>query len=508
MPQTATGQASRLESILESAADAIITIDEAGIVETANPAAARLFGYDRSEFAGRNVRFLMPEPYSSEHDGYIRNYRATGHKKIIGIGRRVVGRRSDGSTFPMHLSVSEFHIGERVFFTGIIHDLTEQADAERAVVHAQKMEAIGQLTGGIAHDFNNLLTAIVGNLEILDTRLADESQRVFVREALDAAEVASRLTSRLLTFARRAPLEPRVVNLSDLVAGLQDMLRRTVGEMIVVATSSAEGLWVTRVDPSQVESAVVNLVVNARDAMPNGGQLVIETSNVTIDADATTPDIGPPPGDYVQLAVSDNGSGMPASVRERAFEPFFTTKEQGKGTGLGLAMIYGFAKQSGGQATIYSEEGVGTTVRIYLPRHHPQAAVEAGAAPEAGPARGRGELVLVVEDDPRVRRLTVARLNELGYRVVEAANGGEAMTVLESMPEIALVFSDLIMPDMSGRDLAAHVRQSYPEICLLLTSGYSEDFANSSMPGERLPLLRKPYRLVELAEAVRSALGD
>jgi PAS domain S-box-containing protein len=507
MPQTTIGQASRLESILESAVDAIVTIDADGLIETVNPAAEKLFGYDRAEFVGRNVRFLMPEPYQSEHDSYIRNYRATGRRKIIGIGRRVVGRRSDGTTFPMHLSVSEFHVADKVYFTGIIHDLTEQADAERALLQAQKMEAIGQLTGGIAHDFNNLLTAIVGNLEMLDAKLTDSGQRALLTEALEAAEVGSRLTGRLLTFARRAALEPKIVDLNELVGGLRDMLRRTLGETVRLETRLGDGLWSTRVDPSQVESAIVNLVVNSRDAMPGGGLVLVETDNATIDVDGAE-EAGLRPGDYVQLSVTDNGSGMPVFVRERAFEPFFTTKEQGKGTGLGLAMIYGFAKQSGGQATIYSEEGVGTTVKLYLPRHHVDAAAAAAGTPGTGPVRGDGELILVVEDDARVRRLTVARLTDLGYAVVEAANGREAVERLATVDGIRLMFSDLVMPDTSGRDLAEQVRATYPGIRILLTSGYSEEFATSStFGGARWPLLRKPYRLAELAEAIQAALG-
>jgi PAS domain S-box-containing protein len=502
------GQASRLEAILESAVDAIITIDGAGMIETVNPAAERLFGYDRAEFIGRNVNFLMPEPYHSEHDGYLRNYLTTGRKKIIGSGRKVIGRRGDGTNFPMHLSVSEFYIGDAPHFTGIIRDLTDQANTEQALLQAQKMEVLGQLTGGIAHDFNNLLTVVVGNLEMLAARLDDASQLSLATEALDAAQVGARLTNRLLTFARRTVLEPKPVDLNEFVIALSDMLRRTLGETISLSTALGDNLWSTRVDPSQVESTIVNLAVNARDAMPDGGRLLVETANIVIGPDMAAAEVGLAVGDYVQLAVSDTGTGMSPAVLERAFEPFFTTKEKGQGTGLGLAMIYGFAKQSGGHATIYSEPGVGTTVRIYLPRHHLGATADR-PVDRGGSSPGGGERILVVEDDARVRRLTVARLRELGYQIIEASGGREALQHLASSGDVRLVFTDLVMPDMSGYDLAKQVQEAFPGVKLLLTSGYSEGFAASGLiAGEKSRLLQKPYRLADLAEAVRAALDE
>ncbi|MDR3472078.1 MAG: PAS domain S-box protein [Devosia sp.] len=508
MPQSAERQASHLESILDSAVDAIIAINAQGIIETVNPATERLFGYSRDEFIGRNVHFLMPEPYHSEHDSYIGNYLSSGRRKIIGIGRQVIGRRRDGTTFPMHLSVSEFSVGGQRHFTGIIHDMTEQTNAEQALRQSQKMEALGQLTGGIAHDFNNLLTVIVGNLEMLEAKLSDSAQLSLVNEALEAADLGARLTGRLLTFARRSMLEPKLVDLNTFVSGLTDMLQRTLGETVALTTSLSPELWVTRVDPSQVESAIINLAVNSRDAMPNGGRLLIETSNTHIDEAYAAAEPGLSPGDYIRLSVSDDGVGMPAAIRERAFEPFFTTKEQGKGTGLGLSMIYGFARQSGGHATIYSEQGMGTTVRIYLPRHYLPAASDVLGAVADRMTLGVGQTVLVVEDDPRVRRLTVTRLGELGYQVVEATNGAEALAVLSNSTGVELVFTDLVMPDMSGYELAARVRELYPQIRLLLTSGYAEEFANSDrLFSEQLRLLRKPYRLADLAAAVHRAIA-
>lgn len=501
------GQARKLQAILESAVDAIITIDDAGLITTVNPAAARLFGYELDEFVGRNVGFLMPEPYHSEHDGYIHNYRTTGHRKIIGIGREVKGRRRDGSLFPMHLAVSEFEMDGRFFFTGIIHDLSAHQATEMALRQAQKMEALGQLTGGIAHDFNNLLTVILGNLEMLEGQLTTPLQRELASEALEAADLGARLTARLLAFSRRSLLEPEIVNLNSFVLGLTEMLHRTLGATIYLSNTLAPQLWSTRVDPSQVESAIVNLAVNARDAMPEGGRLIIETANARVEPGQSEELDGLAPGDYVRLSVSDTGAGMPERVRERAFEPFFTTKPQGRGTGLGLSMIYGFAKQSGGHSAIYSEAGRGTTVSIYLPRH--QAKLENAARVEdIGLPTGTGETVLAVEDDDRLRKLTVSRLSQLGYDVLPAASGHEALAILSSGAKVDLLFTDIVMPGgLSGYELSARVRKLYPDVAILLTSGFAEELAREQASAdEHLKILRKPYRQAELASAVSDTL--
>ncbi|WP_137152717.1 PAS domain S-box protein [Devosia sp. FKR38] len=500
------GQARKLQAILESAVDAIITIDGVGIITTVNPAAARLFGYAPAEFIGRNVHFLMPEPYHSAHDGYIANYRRSGTPKIIGIGREVTGRRRDGSTFPMHLAVSEFEMDGRIFFTGIIHDLSGQKQTEQALRQAQKMEAMGQLTGGIAHDFNNLLTVIIGNLEMLEARLTTTAQRELTTEALEAADLGARLTARLLAFARRSHLEPEVVNLNDFVLGLTDLLHRTLGATIALSNSLTPRLWPTRIDPSQVESAIVNLAVNARDAMPNGGRLIVETANVSVDTAMSEHLDGLQTGDYVRLSVADTGQGMSADVRERAFEPFFTTKEKGRGTGLGLSMIYGFAKQSGGHASIYSEPGRGTTVNIYLPRHGEVAST--AEEPESHEPISTGKTVLVVEDDPRVRKLTVSRLEALGYATLVAADAHEALHILAREIGIDLVFTDLVMPGgMSGYELAHRIAVDYPGLQVLLTSGYADELVRRDADAiAHLKVLGKPYRQADLARAIAEAI--
>lgn len=512
----AEAQAAKLLAILESAVTAIITIDADGIVESINPATERLFGYAASELVGQNVKMMMPEPYRAEHDGYISSYLQTGARKIIGIGREVIGRRKDGTEFPIHLSVSEFRAAGRRFFTGMIHDISDRKhveealrESERRFAQAQKMEAVGQLTGGIAHDFNNLLLVISGNLELLEPHLTRDDSRELLKEARDATALGSKLTDQLLTFARRRHMDVQVVELNELVVNIADMLRRTLGQHITLSTSLAPDAWPTRADPGQFQSAIVNMAVNARDAMPQGGKLVIETRNILIDGDLATLHRELQPGQYVQLSISDTGTGMPPELCDRVFEPFFTTKEKGRGTGLGLAMVYGFVKQCGGHVTIYSEVGLGTTINLYLPRADAAVAPSSPGSGGREPLAGVRETILVVEDDERVRRLTVRRLEGIGYRVLQAGDGPAALDTLNRGEEIDLVFTDLMMPGgLSGREVAARARVLRPGIKVLLTSGYAEELMHGEdLRREQLKLLRKPYQQVDLIAALRELLG-
>lgn len=401
--------------------------------------------------------------------------------------------------------------GEVEFVIGTGADISEQRALQEQLLQAQKMEAIGQLTGGIAHDFNNLLTVTVGNLELLDMRVEDEDQRELLTEALEAAELGARLTDRLLAFARRSPLRPEIVDLNTLVIGLTDLLHRTLGEPVDLSTVLSTDLWATRTDATQIETAIVNLAVNARDAMPNGGKLIVETSNALIDEKNVAVDSGLEPGDYVQLSVSDTGTGMAPEIRDRVFEPFFTTKESGRGTGLGLSMVYGFAKQSNGHVTIHSAPGTGTTVNLYLPRNDAATKIAEPVPAKAFDKTLKGELILVVEDDDRVRQLTLTRLKELGYEVLEAANGPEALTILEGARSVDLVFTDLVMPGgMSGYDLCEQIRKRDYNVKLLLTSGYAEESTRpDKLKWEHLSILSKPYRQADLARRIKQALaGD
>jgi PAS domain S-box-containing protein len=508
-------QAAKLRGILESAVTAILTIDERGLIESINPATERLFGYSAAELLGQNVKTLMPEPYQDEHDGYIANYAGTGVKKIIGIGREVRGRRKDGTTFPLHLSVSEFSADRRRYFTGMIHDLSDRKhveealrESERRLAQAQKMEAVGQLTGGIAHDFNNLLLVMAGNLELLEMKLDRDDQKTLLKEAQDAAMLGSKLTDQLLTFARRRHVDAQVIHLNDQVVGIADMLRRALGEHVMLSTSLARNVWPISADPGQLQSAIVNMAVNARDAMPQGGKLVIETRNIVLDADHGDFHAELTPGEFVQLSISDTGTGMPPDVRDRVFEPFFTTKEKGRGTGLGLAMVYGFVRQCGGHVTIYSEMRHGTTFNLYFPRADGTAGdvpanVKGTTDPEAR------ETILVVEDDERVRRLTITRLKMIGYQVLEASDGSKALDILQQHHVVDLVFTDLVMPGgISGREVAARARQLKPGIRVLLTSGYAEELVHGEdLEREQLKVLRKPYHQAELVAVLREVLG-
>jgi signal transduction histidine kinase/CheY-like chemotaxis protein len=376
------------------------------------------------------------------------------------------------------------------------------------LIQAQRMEAYGQLTGGVAHDFNNLLTIVTGNLELLASEVKDKKAQMLLRRATDAAEMGARLTSRLLTFARRRQLEPVVLNLNKQVVGMTELLHRTLGETTALTTNLDAGLWATRADPSEIENAVLNLAINARDAMPNGGRLIIGTSNVTFDGAGAPGDDSPGPGAYVRLSVTDTGMGMPPDVLKRAFEPFFTTKEIGRGTGLGLSTIYGFAHQSGGHASIYSEMGQGTTVNIYLPRAEGDAKDLFAGQSEAVPLSENDEVIMVVEDNPEVREVTLQRVEGLGYVVEEADSAPSAIQCLQCGNKVDLVFSDIVMAGgQSGYDLGRWIRANRPEIKVLLTSGFAAEMAAGGREGtDEFKVLRKPYDRGELARALKEAL--
>jgi PAS domain S-box-containing protein len=496
----------RLRSVLETAPDAIITIDAHGIIQSFSAAGERLFGYSAGEVIGRNVKILMPSPHYEKHDDYIARYLSTGEKRIIGIGRQVEARRKDGTVFPIQLAVGEAKLGDVHIFSGFISDMTARVKMEQDLRQAQKMEAIGQLTGGLAHDFNNLLTVISGNLEMLERRVGDGEAREILKEAQEAAQLGADLAKRLLAFGRRQPLHARPTDLNTLVGGLHDLLRRSLGEAIEIETRLAPGLPMIMVDPGQVENALLNLAVNARDAMPKGGRLIIETARARIEKDYAAALENVSPGDYVTLAVTDTGTGMTPEVRQRAFEPFYSTKGPGAGSGLGLSMVYGFVKQSGGHVQLYSEVGHGTTVRIYLPAQ--ESAAAAATAPQAAAPRARAnEIVLVVEDDPRVRRVSIRRLKELGYTVLEADSGPAALKIIDEERPIDLLFSDIVMAGgMTGTELAQEARRRRPDIKVLFTSGYAEPAVIKGGQTPNSAWLGKPYSMAELDAKLRELL--
>ena len=505
-----TKDESRLRALVNTAVDGVILIDALGNILMFNPACERLFGYEAHETVGRNVKMLMPSSFREEHDGYLHNYRTSGVRKIIGIGREVIGQRKDGTTFPMDLSVGESREGDDVFFVGIIHDLTQRKRTEEQLAQAQKMETVGQLSGGIAHDFNNLLTVILGNTEALSERLrARPDLKALCDGVFAAGQRGAELTKHLLAFGRRQVLQPVPIDCNEMLVDLKRLLQRTLREDVEIHLHLTPVMISALADPTQLESAVINLSLNAQDAMPSGGKLTFSTAIAPLDERYR--DLNPevPPGDYVMISVTDEGEGMTPEVHARAFEPFFTTKEVGKGSGLGLSMVYGFIKQSGGHVAIYSEPSLGTSVRLYLP-----AASEGGSksTPTDLGERdvpGGQETVLVVEDDPFVRGYAVAALEGLGYRTILAGNGPEALARLAASADVDLLFTDIVMPGgLNGWDLAQRASEIRPGIKVLYTSGYAlETLVANERSLQGVIILMKPYRKADLALRIRQALS-
>ncbi|WHO38697.1 CHASE3 domain-containing protein [Sphingobium sp. AP49] len=396
----------------------------------------------------------------------------------------------------------------------LVAEAQERQAVEAQVRQLQKMESIGQLTGGIAHDFNNMLAIVIGSLDMVRRRLTPDTDARVARgidNATEGAQRAAQLTSRLLAFSRQQPLDPQPTDVNKLVGGMSEMLRRTIGETVRVETVLAGGLWRASIDSGQLESAILNLCVNARDAMPGGGRLTVETGNAHLDDAYATAHAEVLAGQYVMVSVTDSGTGMPAEVVERAFDPFFTTKGVGKGTGLGLSQVFGFVKQSRGHVKIYSEPGQGTVIKIYLPRHYGADMMDAPArtAPVELP-RARGEeIILVVEDEERVRHMSVDSLRELGYVIVQASDGEQALAMLAIQPRIDLLFTDIVMPGINGRILADRAREQRPDLKVLYTTGYTRNaIVHNGMLDPGVAFLAKPFTFDQLAAKVRQVLDE
>ncbi len=501
----------RLKAVVDTAVDGVILIDARGCIMEFNPACEKLFQYRVDEVVRQNVKMLMPSSYRVEHDGYINNFLATGERKIIGIGREVIGQRKDSSTFPMDLSVGEARQDGESIFVGIIRDLTGRKRTEELLVQAQKMEVVGQLSGGIAHDFNNLLTVIVGNAEFLSEKLkARQDLQQLAEDIGRAGDRGAELTQRLLAFGRRQILRPTDIDCNGLLGSMQKLLQRTLRQDVEFKAHFDPAVSSIFADAAQLESAVLNLAVNAQDAMPSGGRLTISTANATLDDHYQSLHPEVLPGEYVLIAITDEGEGMSKDVIDRAFEPFYTTKEVGKGSGLGLSMVYGFVKQSNGHVSIYSEPGLGTTVRIYLP----QAGSKPSMPPEQPPAdygllpQG-SERVLVVEDDPFVRSYSIKSVESLGYSVISAVDGNDALQKLRANIPIDILFTDIVMPGgMNGWELADLACQLRPGLRVLLTSGYAlETLVKHGRLREGALVLTKPYRKADLARRLKDVLG-
>jgi PAS domain S-box-containing protein len=495
----------RFRSFFHDSPIGLYRADERGELQVANPALLALLGYgalDEFRAAGRLDAVRL---HDLTRNAFIAEL-TRSHKAII---REATWTRRDGTEAHVRESARVFRgaDGKVLRIDGAVEDVTERHHLEQRYLQAQKVQAIGQLAGGVAHDFNNILTAINGYSEMLvEDEALDPGAHRAAQQIRAASHRAANLTQQLLAFSRKQQLAPRILQLNAIVAEIDQMLQRLVGEHIKVRTVSHAGLAAVRADPGQIQQVLMNLVVNARDAMPNGGQLTIETGNTPLDADYARQHPDVTPGPYVMLAVSDTGIGMPPKVLARLFEPFFTTKAPGIGTGLGLATCHGIVKQSEGHIAVYSEVGRGTTFRVYLPAvESPQAPAKAPV--EAVDVRGGGEQVLLVEDDAVVRELGVHVLTRLGYQVSVATNGVEALQYFKEHPAIELVVTDVVMPDMGGAELAQHVRAIAPGVRVLFTSGYTFDaLAQTDLRGPGVAFLSKPYGTEQLGVAVRNLI--
>jgi PAS domain S-box-containing protein len=498
-----------LNAVVENMPDMILLKEPAGDAFRyllVNAAGEQLLGRDRSEILGKTERDLFP---AEEAASVIESNRA-----VVETGRpRSFSDRK--LTTPSGIRTVETRMvpiasgnGGPALILAIVRDISDTKAREEQLRQLQRMDAIGRLTGGVAHDFNNLLAIIHGNSELLRGGLDDGTDAAeMADDVIGAASRGAGLVRRLLAFARMQHLEPEAVDLNARLENVVGLLQRALGERVNLRVKAAKGLWPATVDPTQVDDALVNLAINARDAMPEGGTLTIETRNASLDEDYAASHVEVTPGDYVMLAVSDTGTGMTPDVIARAFEPFFTTKQEGQGTGLGLSQVFGWVKQSRGHIKVYSEVGHGTTVKLYLPRagERPEGA---RAEAESGTPRG-DETILVVEDNPNVRKTVIRQLHDLGYRTVEAEGGGQALNLVAGGLEFDLLLTDVVMPGgITGYQLADQLRIGRPDLKVLFTSGYTELSASDGRPARKDALLSKPYRKQDLGRAIRAALDE
>ncbi|MFZ0695022.1 MAG: PAS domain-containing protein [Alphaproteobacteria bacterium] len=494
-------------ALIENALDMIILLGDDSAIQFVSPSVGRIMGYAPADLCGKNVfDFVHPEDNTLMAEVSKRTLESANRVEQVELRFR----HNDGSWHVLDAILRNLLDDPAVCAVVVnARDVTERVTMEAQLRQSQKMEVVGQLTGGIAHDFNNLLAVILGNLEVIEERVAaDPATRALVRPAVNAAERGALLTERLLAFSRKQALRPQTVNLKDTVTGMTEILRRTLGAGIAIETICGAGLWSCDADPGQLENAILNLAINARDAMPNGGQLTIEISNARLDDDYAAAQADVLPGHYVVISISDTGVGMPPEILRHVFEPFYTTKEVGRGTGLGLSMVYGFVKQSGGHVTIYSEPDKGTTVRLYFPRVRHSATAARPDDSSQPNYFARGETILVVEDDPDVRSLAVTLLGDLGYKVLEAGNGKSALDLLNENSHVNLLLSDIVLPGgMGGNALAAEARKISPGLRVVFMSGYTEKAVvrHGQIDASEM-MLQKPFRRAELARKLRQAL--
>lgn len=502
-----TGTKQRLARIVENSINEVYVFDAATFkFMEVNASATTNIGYSREELKELTPIDLSTKYSRKDFEALVRPLRR-GERDCIRFD--MVHRRKDGTEYDVEVVLQQIRSDDGEAFAAIIEDVTQKNRAEEQLRQAQKMEAVGQLTGGLAHDFNNLLGVILGNLQLIERSVQDsEKSKTRIKAALKAVEKGAELTRRLLAFARRQKLDAETIEPNPLIENLSDLLKHTLGEKIALECRLAENIPSIRTDPHQLEAAILNLAVNARDAMPDGGNLTIESDVIHLDEDHAARDCEVTAGNYVVLAVTDTGVGIPADRIDEVFEPFFTTKEVGQGSGLGLSMVYGFIKQSGGHVRIYSEVGRGTTVRMYVPvEDHIKFTTERPSVPTVEEVGGE-ETILVVEDQEDVREVAVALLDDLGYKVFEAENGLQGLAVLESKSEIDLLLTDIVMPGgIDGVELARAAHKLRPGLPVLFTTGYAAAAVlREAEVKAACNLVTKPYRRADLAAKIRQAL--
>jgi PAS domain S-box-containing protein len=509
VPLPAISREESLARLLEGIRDcAIYLLDANGCVTSWNPGAERIKGYSEAEVRGKHFsEFYTPEDRAAGVPDFALAT-AIRNGKFEGEGWRV---RKDGSRFWASVLIDAIRQDDKlVGFAKITRDMTERRAMQEQLNQSQKMEAIGQLTGGVAHDFNNLLTVILGNLDTLSQQVPAEHTRWLraIEQALRASERAASLTQQLLAFARRQPLKPRAEDINQLLSRWIELIRRMLPECVSIRRVEDPEAGSAEVDRNQLESALLNLAVNARDAMPNGGTLTIETARTQVLAHDVHVPFDLKPGEYVLICISDTGTGMTQEILERAFEPFFTTKPLGQGTGLGLSQVFGFVKQSGGNVKMYSRPGQGTTVKVYLPRMSESVVAPDGRRAEIIADTGKQSAsILVVEDNDDVRAFSVDALRDQGFNVLEAADASEALRILEGATSIDLLFTDIGLPGVNGRELVAMVQRKRPKMRMLFTSGYAQmPSPTSSRWVSDIPLLSKPFTRMQLYEKVMQVL--
>ncbi len=524
----------RFTGLLEAAPDAMVCVEADGRIALVNGQVLRMFGYSRAELVGQPVEVLVPEDARAFHSQYRESYAEDPDPRPMGAGLQLAGRRRDGSTFPADISLSAIDSPEGMLILAAVRDVTDRLEAqaeaellraaaerarlEQQVSQVQRLESLGQLAGGVAHDFNNLLGVITNYTAFACEEAAKDPEQVrweAVRSDLEqvetAAERAAGLTRQLLAFARRDVIQPRVVNMNDLVTEVRRLLQRTLGEHVELSVSLAANLSCVRADPGQIEQVLVNLAVNARDAMPQGGKLTIETADVQVDEAYAAFRVDLQEGPYVSVKVSDTGTGIPGEIIGRVMEPFFTTKPQGEGTGLGLSTSYGIVAQAGGTIRIYSESGMGTTIVVLLPAtDQPDAPAQ---PPRKEPCDGGGRVVLLVEDETALREVTRRILDRNGYQVLTAASGPEAIDLIASHHDrLDLLLTDVVMPKMMGNEVAKRIRACQPGIRVLYMSGYTQGLLSAQGVLETgVSLIEKPFSepvLLTMLSEIFSQMAD